>query len=298
MKKSKLILIGLSIVFAQSAIGQGLTQKALERAAKMKAKNMAKIEGDNGRVIVYSDEARTKEVSDITGLTKIYCSANPHSKQVSKAQGNKRSRFGVYVSENCNFSTSSSTKACKEYWVQGDEVSEWSEKDAVEFEIDLVEVFERALNSNEKEMTIRVILDGGSNNSVRMAMSHELLFNIEKSRVELTKMVAEKNKNVKPGTAAFEDANLESKVKGMLSSRNYSNITDFAFTTNWDVTYKSAGNPEHRKTITECYATDSDGVCYVLTFTVWEDYTGTKFQMSSNPDEAINRFGQIPVPCR
>lgn len=286
----------LSISFLSNA---QLSNKLIEKAAKAKAgATSVEVEGDMGKVLVYATAERKEAITDITGLKKIYCTAYPHSKAAKKASNVTRSKYGLWAGSDCNLNGGTS---CKDFFTEGGEIeaNNWTKQAQVDFEIDMVEATEWEIKNGVLEnKPFYAILDGGTNNKVRLAVSDQLLFDMKKSASSFSDVAVEKNKDLKMKAAAFQDAELEAAVRKVFGQRQgISDITRVHFTSAWNVD-RAANGDAIRRSCKVNLSCKEDGKCKYYWFQVWEEHEGGgKYQLPYDKNDSFNRFNSELVPC-
>jgi hypothetical protein len=297
--KAENILLAMCLMTSLASSQGKLGSKLLEKGRKLKAAQYGSIEGDVGRVIVYSDPERTNKITELTGGNRTYCTGIPHPKSIKQAESSTRVRYGLWSGTECEFSSTSSTNACGDFQTNGANLeTTWDQVEKYDFEIDLVVAFEHEIKNGEtgvKDMFI--ILDGGTNNKIRFAMSHPIKIDLAGSADAIKKAEIEKNKDMKLAEGVFVDLPLISRVTTLLEKLGMTKVEGLAFTSNWEVVYES-NKPKIRGCKANCKALDNLGNCKHYYFTVWETYDGTgSFQLPSNANEDLNSFSIRLVPC-
>lgn len=283
-----------------------LSNKLLEKAVKAKAKSSAvETEGDQGRVLVYASADRKQEVTDITGLGTIYCTAFLHPKASKNAAYRSSAKYGLWKGENCGFNNA---QPCEEYAEAGSERlivrNELNGKskakvEKFDFEVNLIEATEWEVKNNmiKEGNDFYVVLHDGSGSKKFLSVSNKLTFDVKASSKKYALAKVEENKGLKLKPGVFEDAQLEAAVKKLFLQRGMSEVVNINFTSAWNINRDAAGNIL-RKSCRVALSGKEDGQCKFYWFKVWEEYMGGgKYQLPVDKNESFNGFNSELVPC-
>lgn len=252
-------------------------KKWLEKAIQAKAKSMeVEAEGDQGVVKVYSDAGRTKEITNLTGLMKVYCSATIHPKAASQASHSSYTDYGLWKGSGC---TLNGGDDCKKYFVSGSEKliernamngKGKAKQETFDFEVDLLEAATPEVENQDIASGTNFFISLGTagGNKKPLALSAPLTFDVKAGKAKYEAAIIKKNSaNFKlPKDLYPNDAALRSKFKSLLAS-NYGvkSYDKLYFYKDWELA--SGGSERVARTM---ITYKSEGKCMVSYFRIWE----------------------------
>ena len=309
--KSKRLLITGILLFGFALQPYAQFSKMLEKAAEAaeaagSSESSVEAEGDEGLVYVYASADRETKITDITGLTRIYCRAFIHKKQAKRASNRGSAEYGLWtgacslgsLAEGKEYSSDGSEKVIGRNEMNGQSKAL---VEFLDFEIDLVQSTEGDITDNtipEGDKFYIVLNDGASTQNPKvLSISAELTFDIKESAKSFASSSVDKNKDLKMKSKAMEDADLEAAVRKLFLKRGVSEIKRVHSTSGWTVETNGAGEPVRRW----CHVNISckeDGNCKFYWCRVWEEYQGGgKYQLPYDSNDSFNRIIRELVPC-